>query len=63
MGPSSDVLLWTFNFIGMMFGAAMGVAIKIGTKAEQDKKAAELEAEKIKEDQALHATKGECFMP
>ena len=53
MDTSDDsTLLWTFNFIGMLFGIAVSVAVVIGTKAQAEKKAAEQEAEMKKMQQA-----------
>ncbi len=51
-------LLWTFNFIGMIFGGVMGIAVKMGTMSQQEEKAATLEDElkraKLKSQKAKH---------
>jgi hypothetical protein len=57
----NSTMLWTFNFIGTMFGAAVGIAVKIGTKAQEEKKVAEQQAEMKKMQQADHAVKQEML--
>ena len=44
-----STLLWTFNFIGMIFGILTSVAVKIGSKAQDDKKASMLLAEEMEQ--------------
>jgi len=46
----SSTLLWTFFIVGLMFGGAVAVAIKMGTKAQDEQKAAKRQAE---EEEAL----------
>lgn len=51
-------LLWAFNFLGMVFGGVVRIAIKMGTMSQCEEKAVELENDlkktKLKSKQAKH---------
>ncbi len=44
----TSTLLWAFFVIGLIFGGLVGVAVKIGTKYQDDLKQTQLEAEREK---------------